>query len=63
MHAPKRRFPVARSMIAAPQPEAAEAGAHEVINGLSICPAAILEDMWAADFERECSDGYAAGAA
>ncbi len=50
-------------MIAAPQPEAVESGAHEVINGLSSCPAAILEDMWAADFERECSDGYAAGVA
>ncbi len=103
MPAPKRRLPAARAMIAAPQPEAVEAGArvlaeggnaldatlacafaqgvvdpmmcgigglgalqiydpktgaHEVINGLSSCPAACAEDMWAADFERECSDGY-----
>lgn len=35
-----------------------KSGAHEVINGLSSCPAACREDMWAAHFERECSDGY-----
>ncbi len=33
-------------------------GEHEVINGLSSCPAACSEDMWSAAFERECSDGY-----
>ena len=31
---------------------------HLVLDGLSTCPAACTEDMWAADFERECSDGY-----
>src|ERR1700730_3323440 len=29
-----------------------------VLDGLSTCPAACRPDMWAAIFERECSDGY-----
>ncbi len=33
-------------------------GAHVVLDGLSTCPAAAREDMWADVFERECSDGY-----
>lgn len=33
-------------------------GRHEVIDGLSTCPAACTPEMWAADFEGECSDGY-----
>ncbi|MDE2200547.1 MAG: gamma-glutamyltransferase [Rhodospirillales bacterium] len=33
-------------------------GRTEVIDGLSTCPAACADDMWAADFERECADGY-----
>ena len=33
-------------------------GRHEVLDGLSTCPAACAEDIWAADFEGECSDGY-----
>ncbi len=33
-------------------------GRHEVLDGLSTCPAACTEDMWAADFEGECTDGY-----
>ncbi len=33
-------------------------GQHLVLDGLSTCPAACREDMWAADFERECADGY-----
>ena len=33
-------------------------GRHEVIDGLSTCPAACSPDMWADIFERECSDGY-----
>ncbi|WP_206020202.1 gamma-glutamyltransferase [Rhodovarius crocodyli] len=33
-------------------------GRHEVWDGLSTCPAAAREDMFAARFLRECSDGY-----
>ncbi|WP_424813503.1 gamma-glutamyltransferase family protein [Roseococcus sp. YIM B11640] len=33
-------------------------GDHVVVNGLSTCPGACTEDMWAEAFERECSDGY-----
>jgi gamma-glutamyltranspeptidase/glutathione hydrolase len=33
-------------------------GRHEVIDGLSTCPAACSPAMWAGVFERECSDGY-----
>jgi gamma-glutamyltranspeptidase / glutathione hydrolase len=33
-------------------------GRHVVINGLSTCPAACREDMWAGIFERECPDGF-----
>jgi gamma-glutamyltranspeptidase/glutathione hydrolase len=33
-------------------------GETRVIDGLSTCPAAIAEDIWARDFLRECSDGY-----
>jgi len=33
-------------------------GRSEVLDGLSTCPAACREDMWADLFERECSDGY-----
>jgi gamma-glutamyltranspeptidase/glutathione hydrolase len=33
-------------------------GRHVVINGLATCPGAVREDMFAADFERECPDGY-----
>src|SRR5262245_18383763 len=33
-------------------------GAHFVLEGLSTCPAACREDMWADAFEGECSDGY-----
>ena len=33
-------------------------GAHIVLDGLSTCPAACREDMWADIFERDCSDGY-----
>lgn len=29
-----------------------------VLNGLSTCPGACTPDMWASDFERECTDGY-----
>ncbi len=35
-----------------------ETGRHEVIDGLSTCPAACTPDMWDSVFERECSDGY-----
>src|ERR1700690_3505704 len=31
---------------------------HLVLDGLSTCPAACREDMWADAFERECADGY-----
>lgn len=33
-------------------------GRHEVINGLSSCPLAATETLWADTFIRECSDGY-----
>ena len=33
-------------------------GRHRVLNALSTCPAAVREDMWAASFIGECSDGY-----
>ena len=33
-------------------------GRHEVIDGLSTCPAACTPEMWQGLFERECSDGY-----
>jgi gamma-glutamyltranspeptidase/glutathione hydrolase len=33
-------------------------GRHEVIDGLSTCPAACTPEMWEGVFERECSDGY-----
>jgi gamma-glutamyltranspeptidase/glutathione hydrolase len=33
-------------------------GTHVVLDGLSTCPAACREDMWADIFERDCSDGY-----
>ena len=33
-------------------------GAHLVLNGLGTCPGAAREDMWAAIFEGECSDGF-----
>ena len=33
-------------------------GRHQVIDGLSTCPGACTPDMWAADFEGECSDGF-----
>jgi gamma-glutamyltranspeptidase/glutathione hydrolase len=33
-------------------------GRHVVINGLSTCPSACREDMWAGIFERECPDGF-----
>jgi gamma-glutamyltranspeptidase/glutathione hydrolase len=33
-------------------------GRHLVLDGLSTCPAACRADMWAADFEGECADGY-----
>lgn len=33
-------------------------GRHEIIDGLSTCPAASTADMWAADFEGECADGF-----
>lgn len=29
-----------------------------VLDGLSTCPAACTPEMWAASFQRECSDGY-----
>ncbi|MBS7813597.1 gamma-glutamyltransferase family protein [Roseococcus pinisoli] len=103
MARPERRLPAPRAMIAAPQPEAVEAGTailaaggnaldaalacaltqgvvdpmmcgigglgvlhildpktgdHLVLNGLSTCPAACTETMWAEAFERECPDGY-----
>jgi gamma-glutamyltranspeptidase / glutathione hydrolase len=29
-----------------------------VLDGLSTCPAACTPEMWAAEFERECADGY-----
>jgi gamma-glutamyltranspeptidase/glutathione hydrolase len=33
-------------------------GRHVVLDGLSTCPKACRPDMWAAIFERECTDGY-----
>jgi len=33
-------------------------GQNLVLDGLSACPAACSPEMWAAIFERECSDGY-----
>ena len=33
-------------------------GTHLVLNGLGTCPAAAREDMWSADFEGECADGF-----
>jgi gamma-glutamyltranspeptidase/glutathione hydrolase len=33
-------------------------GTHEVINGLGTCPAAATPEMWAAEFEGECADGF-----
>lgn len=33
-------------------------GAHFVLDGLSTCPAACHEDMWADIFEHECADGF-----
>ena len=33
-------------------------GRHEVIDGLSTCPAGAHEAMWANAFLRECADGY-----
>ena len=31
---------------------------HLVLDGLSTCPLACTPEMWAADFEGECADGY-----
>ncbi|MDB5401916.1 MAG: putative gamma-glutamyltranspeptidase [Rhodopila sp.] len=33
-------------------------GRHEVLDGLSTCPAACTAAMWETVFERECADGY-----
>jgi gamma-glutamyltranspeptidase/glutathione hydrolase len=33
-------------------------GRTVVLDGLSTCPAACHEEMWAGIFERECADGY-----
>ena len=33
-------------------------GRHVILDGLSTCPAGATAEMWAARFERECSDGY-----
>jgi gamma-glutamyltranspeptidase/glutathione hydrolase len=35
-----------------------EDGRPPGLNGLSTCPGACTEMMWAEAFERECSDGY-----
>lgn len=33
-------------------------GTHRVLNGLGTCPGAAREEMWAADVEGECADGF-----
>ncbi len=33
-------------------------GRHSALDGLSTCPLACTPEMWAAEFEGECADGY-----
>ncbi len=33
-------------------------GRHQIIDGMGTCPAAATADLWAADFQGECPDGF-----